>query len=67
MEEKRSKEAVYLLEDGDGFMVRVPASKLEAWKKQQSEPPAPLNAAERRVADKIMERIYGKRKEGDAP
>lgn len=61
----QGKEPVYMLEDKDGFLVRVPKSKLSDWEKAQSGPSAPLTEAERRLSEKIMERIYGPReKEG---
>ena len=50
------------MEDRDGFMVRVPASKLESWKKAQQEPPRPLNKAEQQVRDMILQRIFGDKK-----
>lgn len=49
----------YLVETEDGFQVSVPASKLEAWKKAQSAPPAPLTPAEERVKRRILEYLYG--------
>ncbi len=55
----QAAELVYMLEDGDGFLVRVPQSKLSEWEAAQSRPPAPLTKAERRLSEKIMERIYG--------
>ena len=58
----RAQEKIYLMEDKDGFTVRVPESKLEAWQKAQSEEPAPLNKAEQQLVDKIVQRIYGGRK-----
>lgn len=61
-EQKPQQEEVYLMEDRDGFMVRVPASKLESWKKAQQEPPRPLNKAEQQVRDMILQRIFGDKK-----
>lgn len=60
---KKEGEKVYLLEDRDGFLVRVPESKLDSWKKAQARFDAPLNSSERRVVDAIVERIYGKKEE----
>ena len=38
MEDKaQPKEAVYLMETSDGFLVRVPESRLEAWEQAQKE------------------------------
>lgn len=66
MDEKKmqpqKQEEVYLMEDRDGFMVRVPASKLESWKAAQQEPRRPLNKAEQQVRDMILQRIFGDKK-----
>ena len=61
-EQQHQQEEVYLMEDRDGFMVRVPASKLESWKKAQQEPPRPLNKAEQQVQEMILQRIFGEKK-----
>lgn len=61
-EQQPQQEEVYLMEDRDGFMVRVPASKLESWKKAQQEPPRPLNKAEQQVQEMILRRIFGDKK-----
>ena len=61
-EQQHQQEEVYLMEDRDGFMVRVPASKLESWKKAQQEPPRPLNKAEQQVQEMILQRIFGGKK-----
>ena len=50
------------MEDKDGFIVRVPASKLESWKKAQQEPSRPLNKAEQQVRDLLVQRIFGDKK-----
>lgn len=55
----KQKETVYLMEDKDGFLVRVPESKLDAWCKAQAEPPRPLNKAEQQVIDKAVSMLYG--------
>lgn len=54
-----SRETVYLMETKDGYLVRVPESKLEAWRRAQQEPSRPLNKAERQLVDRIVESIYG--------
>lgn len=59
---RQNRETVYLLEDKDGFMVRVPESKLEAWEKAQREPSRPLNRAEQQLIDRIVESVYGTQK-----
>lgn len=61
-EQQPQQEEVYLMEDRDGFMVRVPASKLESWKKAQQEPRRHLNKAEQQVQEMILQRIFGDKK-----
>ena len=61
-EQQPQQEEIYLMEDRDGFMVRVPASKLESWKKAQQEPTRPLNKAEQQLCDMIVRRIFGDKK-----
>lgn len=61
-EQEPQQEEIYLMEDRDGFMVRVPASKLESWKKAQQEPRRPLNKAEQQLCDMIVRRIFGDKK-----
>lgn len=61
-EQQPQQEEIYLMEDRDGFMVRVPASKLESWQKAQQEPPRPLNKAEQQVQEMILQRIFGDKK-----
>ena len=56
---EQSRETAYLMETSDGFLVRVPESKLEAWKQAQKEAEAPLTPSEQRVKDKILSMIYG--------
>lgn len=54
---KPEKEPTYLMETDDGELVRVPESKLEAW--EAADHNAPLNKAEQRLKDRIMQEIYG--------
>lgn len=64
LEEKpaaQGKEPVYMVEDRDGFLTRVPAEKLADWERAQELPEAPLNRAERLLRDKIVQRIFGGR------
>lgn len=61
-QQKSQKEQVLLLEDKDGFTMRVPSSKLEEWKRAQQEPDRPLNQAEKQVVENILRRIYGDKK-----
>lgn len=56
-----SQEKTYLVEDEDGFLVRVPESKLGAWEKTQAEEDKPLNNSERQVVDRIVSMLYGKK------
>lgn len=56
-----SKEKIYLLEDKDGFLVRVPERKLEAWEKAQARADEPLNNSERQVVDRIVSMLYGRK------
>lgn len=61
MEQQDSRqEEVYLMEAGDGSLVRVPADKLEAWQRAQAEPERPLNKSEEQLIDRILRRLYGR-------
>ena len=51
------KESVYLSEAGDGMLVRVPESRADAW--AAADHSAPLNKAEQRLKDRILQEIYG--------
>lgn len=57
---KAERETTYLIEADDGTLVRVPESRLEAWKAADHN--APLNKAEQRLKDRILQEIYGSRK-----
>ena len=50
------KEAAYLSEADDGMLVRVPESKADAW--AAADHSAPLNKAEQRLKDRILQEIY---------
>lgn len=50
-------EETYLIENDDGMLIKVPASRLEAWEKADHD--APLTPAEKRLKEKILEEIYG--------
>ncbi len=56
---EQSRETAYLMETSDGFLVRVPESKLEAWEQAQKEAAAPLTPTEQRVRDRILSELYG--------
>lgn len=62
MEKKPERRRTCLAETEDGFLTRVPEEKLEARKKAQAGPAAPLNRAERQLRDKIVQRVFGGRK-----
>ena len=51
------REDSYLIETEDGFLVRVPESRLESW--QGADHAAPLSKAEMQLRDRIVEAIYG--------
>lgn len=55
-------ETRYQMETEDGWMVSVPEDKLDDWEKAQAESPRPLNKAEQRLRDRIVQEIYGSRK-----
>ena len=55
-----AEEEFYLMEDPEGFLVRVPAGRLEDWERAQAERgSAPLSKSEQQVSDAIVRRIYG--------
>lgn len=60
---KRSqpRETVYLMEDRDGFLVRVPESSLDAWVRAQERPDGHLSNSEQQVVDRIVSMLYGRR------
>lgn len=63
-------EEAYYMEAANGMIVRVPASRLEAWQAEQDkirrgEKPE-LTEAERRMKEAILDKIYGKQPE-EAP
>jgi hypothetical protein len=59
----RQSGQTYLIEDGDGFLMRVPEDRLEAWKAAQRERgDAPLSRSEQRLKDRILREIYGQKR-----
>ena len=52
----------YQVETEDGWAISVPADKLDDWAKAQAEGPRPLNKAELRLRDRIVQEIYGSKK-----
>lgn len=63
---QKSGETFYLMETDDGFLVRVPESKLGAWDKAQKQPSRPLNKAERLLIDRIVSSVYDQKHEEPA-
>lgn len=55
---KPESKTVYLMDDIDGNLVRVPESKLASWEEAQSEPHKPLTEAEKLVRDRIVNDIF---------
>ena len=57
------QEKVYLMEARNGLLVRVPESRLEAWQAAQEQGSDPaFEDTKRRLADKIVQKIYGSRR-----
>ena len=57
------EEPVYYMEAANGMTVRVPQSRLEAWRAAQNSAAAPgLTAAEQQLRDRIMQDLYGLKK-----
>ena len=61
-EQKQQNAQSYLVEMEDGTLVNVPADKLDSWSRAQKEGPRPLNEAERRLKDRIVQEIFGSKK-----
>ena len=61
-EKQRNGAQSYLVEMEDGTLVNVPADKLDSWSRAQAEGPRPLNKAEQRLRDRIVQEIYGSKK-----
>ena len=51
-----------LVETEDGTLISVPEDKLGDWEAAQKSDPRPLNKAEQRLRDRIVQEIYGSRK-----
>lgn len=56
-EQRSQRDGSYLMEMEDGFLVRVPEEKLEAW--QRADHKAPLTPAEERAIEAILDSLYG--------
>ena len=57
---KQQGKTRYLMETDDGFLVSVPEDKVESW--QRADHNAPLNKAEQRLKDRILDELYGSKK-----
>ena len=58
--ETGEQETTYLIETDDGYLTRVPESKLDAWEEAQRERGnEPLNRGEQQLKDAIVRGIYG--------
>lgn len=57
---KQQGKTRYLMETDDGFLVSVPADKVESW--QKADHSAPLTSAEQRLKDRILDELYGSKK-----
>lgn len=55
------QETVYEMEAEDGSMVRVPESKVEDWSKAQARGRRQLTNSEKRLRDKIVSELLGRR------
>lgn len=55
-------EETHLIETSDGLLIRVPVSKLDAWKKVDHD--APLTPAEEQLKEQILDSIYKKAASG---
>lgn len=62
MDSRKDSGRRLLVETEDGTLISVPADKLDDWAKAQVEGPRPLNKAEQRLRDRIVQEIYGSKK-----
>ena len=57
-----SGQETYLIETEDGYMVRVPADKLESWQRAQKEHGSdPLTPEEQQLVERLWQRVYGQK------
>lgn len=61
--ERLRREPRYLMKAKNGMMIWVPASRLKAWTAAQEAEDYELTEQERRVADSIVRKVYGKKEE----
>lgn len=61
---KVSHEDAYLIENEDGTLTRVPASKLDSW--QAADHDAPLTPAEEQLKERILTKLYGPKPSEDS-
>lgn len=59
MGQEQRRGSSYLVEMEDGFLVRVPEEKRQAW--EQADHKAPLTPAEERAIELILDSLYGPR------
>jgi len=53
----------FMMEDEDGFLIRVPADKIESWQRARAgQSNGPSNAQRQYVTDRILQKIYGSKR-----
>lgn len=62
MDSRKDSGRRLLVETEDGALISVPEDKLDDWEAAQKSEPRPLNKAEQRLRDRIVQEIYGSRK-----
>lgn len=60
MEQERRQGNSFLIEMEDGFLVRVPEEKMEAW--QRADHRAPLTPEEQRFKERLLASLYSSRR-----
>lgn len=58
--EQRKQGNSYLVEMEDGFLVRVPEEKMEAW--QRADHKAPLTPEEQRFKERLLASLYSSKR-----
>lgn len=58
--EQRKQGNRYLVEMEDGFLVRVPEEKMEAW--QRADHKAPLTPEEQRFKERLLASLYSSKR-----
>lgn len=62
MDSRKDSGRRLLVETEDGTLISVPEDKLDDWEAAQKSEPRPLNKAEQRLRDRIVQEIYDSRK-----